>query len=75
MIVQYIKATSENIKKGSIVIMTNTKGYVYGPLMICISDSKEIKGTGKVYCYKHNNKGFCRIKKVSINNLSKINQD
>lgn len=71
MIIQYIKATYKNVKKGSIVIMTNKKGHVYGSLMICISDNKEIENTGKVFCYKHNNKGFCKIKKIPINNLSK----
>lgn len=72
MIAQYIKATCENIKNGSIVIRTNTKGHVYGSLMICIVDKKEIKKTGEVFCYRHNNKGCCKIKKIPISILSKI---
>lgn len=69
---QYIKATIKNLKFGHIVIRYKKGARRYGPIMICFSESKQIKETGKAYCCEFKNNGLLKCKWISIDELARL---
>lgn len=69
---QYIKATKNNLKPGAIVIKRTETGWVYGPMMLCMSFTKDIKKTNKVICCIHKQTGLFRSKVIDLSQLARV---